>query len=417
MNEPPRHILLTQRFLPEQGGSIRWMYEVYRRWPARVRVITHDYYGHPPRSAEFPSAPARPPSGDHAADANLDIERLDIFLKDWGIDRPDRVRRYIRMARAVRRAFLEAREAGAERVAVHAVHAVPEVACLLPMKMLVGDRLKILCYAHGEEINACRSSRQLALLMKRAHGIVDVMLANSRYTLAQLDGLIDPAKVRVMNPGVDVSGFDGAAEAGVAWRRERGLEGRLVVATVGRLDPRKNQSAVLEAVARLALKYPNLTYVLGGEGRMMTPLREAARRRGIADRVMFLGLVDGREKLGIYGGCDVFAMPAIKDGTDVEGFGMVFLEANICGKPVLAGDVGGQPDAVEDGRTGLIVDGTNLDAVTASLERLISDAALRKRLGEAGRTRALSFDWPAVVERTARLVEEIGVPCVRPVPR
>ena len=85
MPDDTQHILLTQRFLPEHGGSIRWMYEVYRRWPTPVEVITHDYYGHPPRTPEFPHAPERPAGGDHVTDANLRMDRRDIFIRYWGL--------------------------------------------------------------------------------------------------------------------------------------------------------------------------------------------------------------------------------------------------------------------------------------------------------------------------------------------
>jgi phosphatidyl-myo-inositol dimannoside synthase len=397
------HILLSQRFLPEHGGSIWWMYQVYRRWPAPVRVITHDYYGAPIRTPEFPNAPPRPASGDDVTDANLQMNRRDIFLRDWGMERPGRVLRYLRMTAAVR-GYL-ARHKGPVRI--HCTHAVPEVVSLIPLRRLYGRRMRVICYAHGEEITACRSSRQLSWLMGRAHRAVDLMLANSRNTAQLLEGLIDPARVRVVHPGVDLSDFDQAEHDGAAWRKERGLEGKLVVATLGRLDPRKNQAAVVEAVARLASRFPQLTYIIAGQGRQSEALRALAAQRGVADRVTFLGPQDRRGKAALMGGCDVFAMPAIRDGTDVEGFGMVFLEAGACSKPSLAGRDGGQAEAVLDGQTGLVVDGNDLDAVTAGLGRLLEDAALRRRLGAAGRHFAVDFDWSRVVQRTVELVENM----------
>ena len=407
---PTRDILLTQRFLPENGGSIRWMYEVYRRWPRPVDVITHNYYDYPTRTSEYPHQPPRPVvasggAGDDVTDANLRMDRRDIFLHQWSLDRVRHVVRYRRMMAAVGERLR--RLAPGERLVVHCTHAVPEAVCLLPLKWRYGNRLKIVSYAHGEEISACVSSRQLRFLMNRAHRAVDLMLANSRYTAGLIAPYIDGTKVRVMNPGVDVASFEGAALAGEKWREQRGYRDRLIVATLGRLDPRKNQSAVIEAVAQLAGRYPNLLYVLAGEGRAMNDWRELAKRRGVAERVIFAGSVSNEVKLAIYGGCDLFAMPAVRDGTDVEGFGMVFLEAAACGKPSLAGRDGGQPDAVVEGETGLIVDGNDQNAVTASLERLVSDAALRQRLGENARRHARQCDWSGVVKRTFDLVENI----------
>ena len=108
----------------------------------------------------------------------------------------------------------------------------------------------------------------------------------------------------------------------------------------------------------------------------------------------------------MFGGCDVFAMPAIRDGTDIEGYGMVFIEAGICGKPSVAGCEGGQPEAGIDGETGLVVDGTDVVAVTDALRKLISDADLRQRMGHAARAKAKQEDWSCVLQRTLELVEK-----------
>ncbi len=395
-------ILLSQKFLPEPGGSIRWMYEAYRRWPRPIEVITHDYYADPPNTPEFPDVPPPPNGRDHVTDANLLMDRRKIFINDWGMESPKRVLRYARMTKAV---YERIRKHKAIRV--HCTHAVPEVVSLLPLRKLYGDRVKIVCYAHGEEVTACCSSRQLRFLMHRAHKAIDLMIANSQYTAAVLKEHIDPDKVRVVNPGVEISEFDGVAEKGLKWRAQQGYKDKMVVLTLGRLDPRKNHAAVIAAVAGLGEKFPQLVYVIAGQGRQTQALRDQAAKLGVADRVVFAGAVDTPTKLAMYGGCDVFAMPAIQDGTDVEGFGMVFLEAGACGKPTLAGMVGGQAEAVIDQKTGLVVDGTDAQAVTGSLGKLLEDTALRQRLGKAGQEHALEFDWPKVVHRICQLVEEV----------
>jgi phosphatidyl-myo-inositol dimannoside synthase len=401
----PLDILLSQKFLPEPGGSIRWMYEVYRRWPRPVQVITHDYYRVPPNTPEFATVPPPPDGRDHVTDANLLMDRRDIFINDWGVESPARVRRYLRMTGAVAERFRDRANRG-RTIRVHCTHAVPEVVSLIPLRWRYGRRLRVISYAHGEEVTACCSSRQLRFLMHRAHGIIDLMIANSRNTARLLEGHIDASKVHLVHPGVQLDEFAAAEEAGQRWRREQGLDGRLVVLTVGRLDPRKNHAAVIDAVAALAQRYPTLTYVVAGDGRQMGALKAQASSRGVAERVVFTGAVGGATKLGMFGGCDVFAMPAIRDGTDVEGFGMVFIEAGACGKAVLAGREGGQPEAVEDGQTGLVVDGTDPAAVAAALDRLLGDPPLRGRLGEHGRAHARTLDWSAVVQRTVELVEE-----------
>jgi len=402
----PLDILLAQKFLPERGGSIAWMYQVYRRWPHPVEVVTHDYYAAPPHSPEFPGSPRRPPGGEDVTDANLKMDRRDIYMANWGLDRPGRVLRYLRMNRAVAERLR--RHPGLVRV--HCIHAVPEAASLAPLRWCRGrrGRLRVISYAHGEEVTACAASGQLRRIMRLAHGAVDLMIANSHNTARLLEGHIDPAKVRVVHPGVELAEFADARQQGVRWRGAQGLTDHLVVATLGRLDPRKNHAAVIEAVARLAPRFPRLTYVVAGAGRQAQALQELATRRGVADRLLLLGAVSDDLRLAILGACDVFAMPAIRVGTDVEGFGMVFLEAGACGKPVLAGRAGGQAEAVIDGVTGLVVDGTRQEEVDAALARLLDDAALRASLGAAGKDHAAGFAWPKVVQQIVELVEDMG---------
>ena len=394
-------VLLSQRFLPESGGSIRWMYEVYRRWPRPVEVITHDYYHAPPNTPEMPQVPPPPDGRDHVTDANLRMDRHDIFMRDWGMERLGQWLRYARMTRAVAQRLKKY-----ERVRVHCTHAVPEVVSLIPLRWRYGKRLQIISYAHGEEVTACRSSRQLRFLMDRANAIVDVMIANSHYTASLVSEHIHPNRVHVVHPGVALDDFVGAEEAGRRWRIEHQLSDKLVVLTVGRLDPRKNHAAVIESIASLAPTHDRLVYIIVGQGRQIEVLREQARRSGISDRVRFVGTMDPASLLAVYGACDVFAMPAVQDGTDVEGFGMVFVEAAACGKPCVAGQVGGQADAVADGQTGFVVDGRDQAAVTQAMQRLLVKPDLRRQMGQAGRQRSEGFDWRHVVQRTLSLVEE-----------
>jgi phosphatidylinositol alpha-1,6-mannosyltransferase len=395
-------ILLTQKFIPEMGGSIRWMYEVYRAWPWPVQVITHDVYRHPPNTPEFAVVP-KPPNGvDHVTGANLTMDRRDIFMDDWGMENPKRVLRYWRMMHAVWQ-----RLGGGRKVRVHCTHAVPEVVSLIPLKWRFGDALQIVCYAHGEEVTACLTSRQLRLLMGRAHRVIDLMIANSRYTQNVLDGLIDADKVHVVHPGVSLSEFAGASEAGEAWRREHNCNSKVIALTVGRLDLRKNHAAVIRALGELRDEIPNLEYHVAGEGRERARLERLARDCNVADRVVFAGPVDGPTRLAMYGGCDLFVMPAIRDGSDVEGFGMVMIEAGACGKACIGGREGGQPEALIDGETGLVVNGRDQNAVTSAFRRLAADNDLRHALGTRAATRAAQYDWRHVVQQTVKLVEKM----------
>jgi len=184
-------------------------------------------------------------------------------------------------------------------------------------------------------------------------------------------------------------------------KKELGLSGRNILLTVGRLVPRKGVDLVLRSVAELAGKYQNLRYLVGGDGPESERLRSLTKSLGIQPRVSFLGQVDETTKWALYDLCDLFVMPnRLMNGTDWEGFGIVFLEAALLGKVSIGGNNGGVPDAIQDGVTGLLVDPEKNGDLTGAMDRLLSDQNLLQRMGLAARKRAEDeFNWPAIVAR------------------
>ena len=137
--------------------------------------------------------------------------------------------------------------------------------------------------------------------MRRAHRVIDLMLANSDYTRDQLADHIDLSKVHVVHPGVQFDEFDGASAEGAAWRGKHGYDDRLVLFTIGRLDPRKNHAQVIRAVAALAPRYPELLYVIASDGRERERLGALAAQLGVSQRVVFAGAVDAATKRAMFG--------------------------------------------------------------------------------------------------------------------
>jgi glycosyltransferase involved in cell wall biosynthesis len=160
--------------------------------------------------------------------------------------------------------------------------------------------------------------------------------------------------------------------------------GRMLL-TVGRLissEPGKGIELVIKALPELTKIAPDIFYVIVGEGDLQPRLEELARENSVSDRVVFSG-AGGLEQLkGYYSRADIYVMPSRQ-----EGFGIVFLEAMIFGKPVIAGAYGGSPEIVQDGMTGFTVMPGDLEALTARLIRLLQDEALRTKMGVAGRQR------------------------------
>ena len=193
-----------------------------------------------------------------------------------------------------------------------------------------------------------------------------------------------------LTPGALRTSFSSAPFA-----RPREPHDHVVILTVGRLHPRKGQHFIIEALQALpAAQRANVEYwLVGGPSKENygARLREAAAASGLA--VQFFGNVDDDELTRLYGRADIFAMTSIDHKHSVEGFGLVYLEAAAHGLPVVAHAVGGVPEAVADGVTGLLVPPRDRPALTAAFARLIDDPALRSRLGAAGREWARQNSW------------------------
>jgi phosphatidylinositol alpha-1,6-mannosyltransferase len=174
-----------------------------------------------------------------------------------------------------------------------------------------------------------------------------------------------------------------------------------VILSVGRLVPRKGFDLVMRSVAWLRRSYPNVRYLIIGHGPERMTLERLAGDLGIASNVRMLGQADEITKWAAYELCDLFAMPnRTLNGADWEGFGIVFLEAAIAGRPAVGGVSGGAADAIVDGETGLLVDPEQGGAVTEAIRQLAADSDLRARLGAAAARRAtMQFSPQALADQ------------------
>jgi phosphatidylinositol alpha-1,6-mannosyltransferase len=267
-------------------------------------------------------------------------------------------------------------------------------------------------YAHGNEILAAMGSawdKPRRALQQAAR-----VLANSRFTAS----LVEQAGVRresveIVHPGCDVELYRPVGSDPDFRRQILGdRSGDKVIVTVGGLTPRKGYDMVIRALPRVLQRCPNVTYLIAtshprGYDRQ---LDELARGLGVRDRVVFAYHVPTVDLPRIYAMSDIFAMPsrAQLDACDVEGFGIVYLEANACGKAVVAGRSGGVADAVVDGVTGLLVDPLASEAVAEGLGRLLSDPELAVRLGRQGRERVVAqFTWDRVASQVQQILDTV----------
>jgi len=260
---------------------------------------------------------------------------------------------------------------------------------------------------HGHETGwvALPGSRQV---LQRIAGDLDVLTYISEYTRSRLaPALSGRTRLAQLSPGVDVDHFTPAAD-GAAVRRRYGLGDAPVVVCVSRLVPRKGQDVLVAAWPRVLARHPGARLLLVGGGPAERPLRRAVATRGLERSVVLTGPVAAGELPAHYAAGDVFAMPCRtrRGGLDVEGLGMVFLEAAACGRPVVAGTSGGAPETVREGVTGHVVEPRSADAVATTIADLLADPVRARLLGSAGRSWVEQrWSWTTIAATFAELLE------------
>jgi phosphatidyl-myo-inositol dimannoside synthase len=260
---------------------------------------------------------------------------------------------------------------------------------------------RIVAVTHGHEAGWAALPGARGLL-HRIGDTVDVVTYLGEYFRARLARALSPeaaARMVRLAPGVDVAAF----RPGRPEIRERlGLTGRPVVVCVSRLVPRKGQDTLIRAWPQVQAAVPEAALLLVGDGPYRGDLRRLATELGVAGSVTFTGSVPAADLPGYYSAGDVFAMPCRtrRRGLDVEGLGIVYLEASAAGLPVIGGDSGGAPDAILDGETGYVVPGRSVPALAARLTELLTDPVRRKAMGQRGLAWAeQEWDWSRVATR------------------
>lgn len=246
---------------------------------------------------------------------------------------------------------------------------------------------RIISLTHGHEVWWAKVF-PFSLVIRRVGESVDVLTYLGEFTKRNISVALSPkareAMVRIA-PGIDISHFRPEANPSKL-RNELGLSEKSVIVSVGRLVPRKGQDRLIQALPLIRKTIPNVHLLLVGEGKYRKSLEKLVEEQKVQDRVTFVGRVQYLQLPEYFRCGDIFAMPSRSRmaGLEVEGLGIVYLEASGCGLPVIAGNSGGAPDAVVDGVTGIVVDGTNINEIAAAIVRVLSDPAKRKAMGSVG---------------------------------
>jgi phosphatidyl-myo-inositol dimannoside synthase len=380
-----RTLLISDNFPPRTGGSGRWFWEIYRRLPRDSFMIAA---GEHQRQAEF----------DRAHDVR--VVRLPLTMRAWGLVSIEGLRGYTRAVWRLRRLL------AAERIGmVHCGRCLPEGVMALALKLLTG--VPYACYVHGEDVGTARASREHVVLVRRVFGAASLVIANSRNTerILREEWGLGSDRVRLLYPGVDTERFVPAA-ADESVRRRLGWAGRTVVLTVGRLQLRKGHDQMILALRKTRETMPDVLYSIVGDGEERAVLEEMVRREGLRSHVQFLGELDDDRLLECYQQCDLFVLPNRQVHGDIEGFGMVLLEAQACGKPVVAGASGGTAETMRIPQTGLVVPCEGPDELAAAVLELLSEPRRRARMGKAARDWVVEqFDWSQLAQRASLIFQ------------
>lgn len=368
--EIPKLLVVSADFPPRIGGVQRYVHDLVRYLPPdRVAVLAPRWRG----CREFDDGQAFP------------VYRYGGTYLAPVPDAAKRVRSLVR-------------ETGAELVLFG--HALP-LGALGPGLAAAGVPYATL--THGAEAWMARVPG-IDRLLRRALSRAEVVFAVSRYTERFVRRALAPrARTVILPPGVDVERFHPAVDGAVV-RKALGLEDRPVVVSVSRLVPRKGQDALIRAWPRVQTQVPGAALVVVGRGPYEATLRRMASDLGVGEAVRFVGQVGEEALPGHYAAGDLFAMPTRSRhaGLEVEGFGIVYLEAAATGKAVVAGASGGAAEAIVDGETGVVVDGRHPAAVGDAVGDLLLDDVRAARMAIEGRRRAVAeFSWPRILERFA----------------
>ncbi|MER5441549.1 glycosyltransferase family 4 protein [Streptomyces sp. NPDC002790] len=359
-----RTLIVTNDFPPRQGGIETFVRELADRFP-------------PDEVAVFTSTPAATPTPTLTPTASVSDETF-----SYPVIR-HRGRTLLPTPRATAHAASVARRYGCDRVWFGAA---------APLGLMAGrlrattDIRTAVATTHGHEAWWARTPGARGLL-HRIGTQVDAVTWLGASTRRPIEAALAPGtRTARLVPGVDTTAFRPGLDGGPV-RARYGLGRRPVILCAARLVPRKGQDTLIRALPWIRKTVPDAMLLLVGDGPYAAALRQLAVTEGVLDAVVFAGGHPHHTLPAFYAAADAFAMPCRTRmrGLEVEGLGIVYLEAAASGLPVLAGDSGGAPDAVRDGETGHVVDGHSVAATADRLTRLLRNPELAHSMGEKGR--------------------------------
>lgn len=383
-----KSLLISSVFPPRTGGSGRWFWEIYRRLPVEDYAIA-----------------AGECAGSQAFDAehDLDLRRIPFEYPDLGLFSVSGYLRYRNTMKEI--------ESSVDMRSLDAIHC----GALLPDgwvgRMLAQKyNLPLMQFMHGEEVCYANSSRQLRWMGEKVLKSAKVVVANSRNTATILESewALPESQIEVLNPGVDCDRFK-PVPADERVRERLGWSGKTVLLTVGRLQERKGQDMLIRALPEILERNPNVIYAIVGDGEDYARLQSLVEERQLGEHVKFYRDLNDEQMLECYQQCDLFVLPNRQVGDDIEGFGMVLLEAQACGKPVIAGDSGGTRETMQVGVTGDLVNCDQPESLIEIITNTLRTPEASQARGQVARSwMEETFDWSVLAAQADQIFGKVG---------
>ena len=262
-------------------------------------------------------------------------------------------------------------------------------------------KTKSLCLIHSKEINHPIGS-SLNKRMVKALSKADFIIANSAFSKNLLIKFgYENKNIKIINPGCNYP--IKVNEGGKKFAQNIYGDSFPKLITVSRLDGRKSHKNILMTVKNLLPKFPKLKYVSIGDGDERNNLEKLLKELDLTGQVKFIYESTEQEKIGLLEKSDIFVMPSVVYKKSVEGFGITFVEAASYGKPSIAGKFGGEADAVQEGKTGYLCDGNDLNDLYETLLKILNDDCYKK-LGANALEFSKNFSWNKIIKKYLELI-------------
>ncbi len=260
---------------------------------------------------------------------------------------------------------------------------------------------KILCFIHGKEINHNIGTHVHTRMIKSLNKSFKI-IANSKFTKnLAIEKNISPNKIHVINPGIDFK--NDIEDKDIELAKKNLKDSFPVIITISRLEPRKSIDKVLLSIKNLKSNYEKLKYLIIGDGEEYKNLNNIVNNLKLNDSVEFIRNTSQSYKNALLKYSNIFVMPSVQDGRSIEGFGIVFLEAAKFGVPSIGGIQGGASDIIQDGKSGLLCDGSQQSEIYKALLKMLKNKVYVE-MGKQAENFSKDFSWENQIKKLIKLI-------------